>query len=887
MSLHKKFLRIKNEGNGGKSSWWTVNPSERDNKTTRRKTSYRKKKNSHSNKCEILRKLSKLTANKDSASASSNSSKYESINVHWDNSRLYLDAPERKWRSHSSNSSEDTSSFPSTSPLSLDRDNVNQDTYFSSNSIYTPPVSHSNINVYLKQSFSPNINPDILQFTAATFGDPNQISQSNLESFYSLGNKFYTYYSSESSSPSNEEHQSNIPSPDFTEEINTSISREYFKSPHHLSGSYITSEIGNLNAFRNHTNNKGKRCLSTFIDSTKGLDTTQRSSTGTESYELNKKTSSLISSCLSQDLVPPIHHYLNTEESQNTAGLKILNGISDRSTLINYSNQFAHFSNTESEELKYRKEPEYAELNFYDIVTELKSDFDLHINDTAKTFNFTEKDIGVTVSSTADNMRKKALVKKIDKYGECTMSKFNDQSGTYDRNENGHQNRLLVSNSTENMQLRGSEIENSYGQNLTLQSTSRDSGNIAIQTHEINNCLMRYVPNLTEIFSGLYIPVGITINYEAENKREIVKEVQTPPDVLISNDISDENLKLNERSVLRAYITPLNEYGNSDLNLHEPPNETTMKIHSLLLQIVNVILVRLRVMSDSLTLVEDLSKRINEYNSDKNIKQILAFLTELYILINATYVKFLKDTFVEENPNCSSHFFINTRNYNQQEMKELTDIFFKLLTVQVTSVSSERLLDDEKLESMSFPPDINTYLWLYFKDIHCDMGKETEINSTTSLAAQIYHRYYQGTEFLPGPFIKINDSHPEIMTFITYTNEETESSVQNIESYPLISHEYNSNASYFLQTAQLQQPDRHESTSSVSVTYYNELINNGNSIQYIYAYNPAPITIDDSPDDFENIDINDLVTDELLLEDFIRTDGDYTDITNEDLQKYP
>ncbi|GFR11672.1 forkhead box protein O1 [Trichonephila clavata] len=222
LSLHKKFLRIRNDGTG-KSSWWTVNAAAGSGRTPRRKGPYRRRKSKAIASQHQLENLPSLLKNK-RCGLFNNNIPQRSIwggipGTHsWNASQYAIESAKGRWQSISSSEG--------------NRANFNHPKPFSTGETL-PPFSAVYNDRSWKTNFShlPSVSPYhsgqlFITQKASLKTDTNSVGSFNSSYRAYLQEKFIF-------------HQT-LPNPDR----NKMVSTEYYMSPHHLSGSYITTEVG-------------------------------------------------------------------------------------------------------------------------------------------------------------------------------------------------------------------------------------------------------------------------------------------------------------------------------------------------------------------------------------------------------------------------------------------------------------------------------------------------------------------------------------------------------------------------------------------------------------------------------------------------------------------
>ncbi|XP_055928471.1 uncharacterized protein LOC129959628 [Argiope bruennichi] len=201
LSLHKKFMRIRNDGTG-KSSWWTVDEAAGSGRTPRRKGTYRRRKGrgmvSH-NPVENRRRS--LFPN---GIPQRNLWLRKSDVCSWNNSQYAND--ENQANSNPPKPFNSGENLPSFSALYNDR------------------------------SWKTN-------FHLST-GTPYHSEQLFIAQTSSLKTETSSYGSCHSSYQAYHQQQVIFHKASFKPIGNKTVSTEYFMSPHHLSGSYITTEVG-------------------------------------------------------------------------------------------------------------------------------------------------------------------------------------------------------------------------------------------------------------------------------------------------------------------------------------------------------------------------------------------------------------------------------------------------------------------------------------------------------------------------------------------------------------------------------------------------------------------------------------------------------------------
>ncbi|GFY77230.1 forkhead box protein O [Trichonephila inaurata madagascariensis] len=220
LSLHKKFLRIRNDGTG-KSSWWTVNAAAGSGRTPRRKGSYRRKKSKVMTQQHQLENLPSLFKNK-RCGLFPNNIPQRSIcggipdTTPSNTSQYTIESEKGRWQS-----------FPSSEE---NRANSNQPKPFNTGETL-PPFSAVYNDRSWKTNFPhlPSVFPHhsgqlFITQTASLKTETNSVGSSFNSSYQALQEKFLY-------------HHLTLPKPKM-------ISTEYYMSPHHLSGSYITTEVG-------------------------------------------------------------------------------------------------------------------------------------------------------------------------------------------------------------------------------------------------------------------------------------------------------------------------------------------------------------------------------------------------------------------------------------------------------------------------------------------------------------------------------------------------------------------------------------------------------------------------------------------------------------------
>ncbi|GFX34015.1 fork-head domain-containing protein [Trichonephila clavipes] len=220
LSLHKKFLRVRNEGTG-KSSWWTVNAAAGSGRTPRRKGSYRRKKSKAIVQKHQLENLPSLFKNKRCGSFPNNipqKSIWGGIPNTTPSSTLQhaIESAKGRWQS-----------FPSSEENLV---NSNHPKPFNTgetlppfNAVYNDQSWKTNF-PHLPSIFPHHSGQLFITQTASLKTETNSVGSFN-SSYRALQEKFIF-------------HHLTLPKPDNNKMV------EYYMSPHHLSGSYITTEVG-------------------------------------------------------------------------------------------------------------------------------------------------------------------------------------------------------------------------------------------------------------------------------------------------------------------------------------------------------------------------------------------------------------------------------------------------------------------------------------------------------------------------------------------------------------------------------------------------------------------------------------------------------------------
>ncbi|GFT95666.1 forkhead box protein O1 [Nephila pilipes] len=223
LSLHKKFLRIRNDGTG-KSSWWTVNATAGSGRTPRRKGPYRRRKSKVIAPQHQLENFPSLFNKNKRRGLFPQSMPERSIwsgipNAHsWNTSQYAIESTKGRWQSFSSSEENYI--------------NSNHPKPFISGETL-PPFSA----VYNDRSWKTNFHhlPSVPPYHSGQLFITQTASLKTETNSNGSFNSSYRAYLQEKFIY----HQA-LPNP----EKNKMVSTEYFMSPHHLSGSYITTEVG-------------------------------------------------------------------------------------------------------------------------------------------------------------------------------------------------------------------------------------------------------------------------------------------------------------------------------------------------------------------------------------------------------------------------------------------------------------------------------------------------------------------------------------------------------------------------------------------------------------------------------------------------------------------
>ncbi|GBL77153.1 hypothetical protein AVEN_12783-1 [Araneus ventricosus] len=211
LSLHKKFLRIRNDGTG-KSSWWTVDEAAGSGRTPRRKGTYRRRKGKGivpHNQVENFQSFPKNRRRTVFPNGIHNGMQQRN---------LWIRKPDvRPWNGLQY-ANEETQA------------NSNQPKPFNSGE-NLPSFSA----LYNDRSWKTN-------FHLST-GTPYHSEQFFIAQTSSLKTETSSYGSCHSSYQAYHQEQVIFHKASFKPYRNKTVSTEYFMSPHHLSGSYITTEV--------------------------------------------------------------------------------------------------------------------------------------------------------------------------------------------------------------------------------------------------------------------------------------------------------------------------------------------------------------------------------------------------------------------------------------------------------------------------------------------------------------------------------------------------------------------------------------------------------------------------------------------------------------------
>ncbi|KFM62181.1 Forkhead box protein O3, partial [Stegodyphus mimosarum] len=240
LSLHKKFLRIRNTT--GKSSWWIVNTASGSGRTTRRKTSYRKRKNKNLPQLKKLNFFESLPSFLNERISRAFPTHSEVPEQHSFDTRLETSSavinepPKKRWLSNSSTYHKSFKSAfypesPSASECNL-YSTDNELTWLSN--MYLESLPYENHRQYNELISQLNQGTNIECFT--------QNSNSTKENVQALWNDVYSYPNKmEATAMHFSSQQTDLrfletsPEP----EGNTTATSESFTSPYHLSGSSV------------------------------------------------------------------------------------------------------------------------------------------------------------------------------------------------------------------------------------------------------------------------------------------------------------------------------------------------------------------------------------------------------------------------------------------------------------------------------------------------------------------------------------------------------------------------------------------------------------------------------------------------------------------------
>ncbi|XP_035223746.1 uncharacterized protein LOC118196403, partial [Stegodyphus dumicola] len=242
LSLHKKFLKIRNTT--GKSSWWIVNTAAGSGRTTRRKTSYRKRKNKNMTqlkKLHFFESLPNFLNERISRAFPTDSEVPEqhSFDTRLETSSAVLNEPPKKrWLSNSLSSTH-RKSFKSTFyPESLSASDCNL--YSTDNELtWLPNMYHESLTYENDRQY----NELILQLNQATNTECfNQNSNSTKENVQTVWNDVYNYPDKMEATAmhfSSQQTDLRFLETSAEPEGNTTATSESYTSPYHLSGSSV------------------------------------------------------------------------------------------------------------------------------------------------------------------------------------------------------------------------------------------------------------------------------------------------------------------------------------------------------------------------------------------------------------------------------------------------------------------------------------------------------------------------------------------------------------------------------------------------------------------------------------------------------------------------
>ncbi|GIY25761.1 fork-head domain-containing protein [Caerostris darwini] len=326
LSLHKKFLRIRNDS-VGKSSWWTVNAAAGSGRTPRRKGTYRRRKGKAILPQHTLESLPALFKHKRRSLFHNNMSQrnfWGGIpDLHLGNNHQYTTEP-LKGRFQSFTRSEEINSNSNHSKPFILGESL-------------PPFSALNSDRSWKNNFSlPSVNPYQSEqlFIAQTAS-----LKTETNSCGSFNNSCQTY---------RQEHFISYQT-SFKQMKNKTVSTEYFMSPHHLSGSSITTEV-ERNKIESDNSNLAN---------------------------INQTSNSLLSSVDSvyQEILPKNNHNLSTDEMNSLLNNKTCDDSSDFRAVFN--------------ELNEMKKPDEYNSKINDKLKDQLTTLDLHIDKNISILNQT------------------------------------------------------------------------------------------------------------------------------------------------------------------------------------------------------------------------------------------------------------------------------------------------------------------------------------------------------------------------------------------------------------------------------------------------------------------------------------------------------------------